>query len=73
MQVIYLASPVVHWLTLWPRNPQVAGSIPVEDGQGYELFGEIALTNQHFSFAEEHIHGLNSNLQIRRTMTYFVT
>ena len=43
-----LMSPVVHWLALWFRNPYVAGSNPAEDGQGYELFGEIALKNRGF-------------------------
>ena len=41
-------SPVVHWLALWFRNPWVADSNPAEDGQGYELFGEIALRNQRY-------------------------
>ena len=38
----------MHWLALWFRDPKVAGSTPAEDGQGYDLFGEITLENQRF-------------------------
>ena len=41
-----LFSLVVHWLELLFRISLLAGSNPVEDGQGNELFGEIALKNQ---------------------------
>ena len=43
-------SPLLHWLALWFCDPQVAGSSPVGDGQGYELFGEIVSENQRFFF-----------------------
>ena len=38
-------TPLVQWLALWSRDPQVAVSNPVGDGQGYELLGEIAHTD----------------------------
>ena len=38
-----LSGTLVYWLPLCFCDPQVAGSNPVRDGQGYELFEEIAL------------------------------
>ena len=40
---------LVQWLALWFYDSQIAGSNPVGDGQGYELFGEIAFRNRRFS------------------------
>ena len=37
-----IMSPLVHWVALRFCDLQAVGSIPVVDGQGYELFGEIA-------------------------------
>ena len=38
----------MHWLALWFSDSLVAGSIPVGDGGGYELIGEIALKSRRF-------------------------
>ena len=41
-------SPLMQWLALRFCDWQVAGSIPVGGGQGYELFGEIILESRRF-------------------------
>ena len=49
VSMVNIVVPGGDWLELWFRSPYVASSNPTEDGQGYELFGEIALMNQRFS------------------------
>ena len=36
----------MQWLVCWFCDLQVVGLNPVGDCQGYELFGEIALSNE---------------------------
>ena len=48
IQEVGRESPLGQWLALWFRNSKVVVSNPVEDGQGYELFGEVALRNRRF-------------------------
>ena len=48
MFIVKIDVPVVALVSALVCNPQVAGSNPVRDVQGYELIGEIALKNQQF-------------------------